>query len=146
MSFAMTLNWANAYCANRLYSETWDSADDARRAKSVRMATNMILACFDFADGAFFINDAGEEDCVDAVKNGIMEQAIYLLSMDPTKVNELLTMGLASGSAAGASATFSKEFIAPLVCDSAKSFIGNYGYFVDHTGNGARVESYNLIW
>lgn len=146
MTFVLAMDWADAYCSNRLYTDKWESADAAKRTQAVCMATKMILASFDFADGAFYVNDAGEDDSIDAVKNGIVEQAIYLLSIDPTKVNELLTMGLASGSASGASATFSREFIAPLVCDAAKSAIGNYGVFRDHTGGSTRVESYSLIW
>lgn len=146
MAFTLNMEWVETYFSNRLYSDNWNNADSTNKSQSVVMATNMVLASFDFVDDSFFINDDNEEDCLDQIKNGICEQAIYLLSIDPTAVNELLTMGMASGSAAGASATFSKELVAQLICDSAKMAIGEYGSFVDYSGSGSRCENYSLIW
>jgi hypothetical protein len=46
---------------------------------------------------------------------------------------DTLTKGIVSAAIGGASATFSKDFIAPLICEEAKLAIGDAGYFVKDT-------------
>lgn len=139
--FSLSQNWAENYIGNRLHTDVWQDAVADDKPKAIAMATNMILACFEFNDGVFFTNDDDEDDCYDSVKRGICEQALHLLKLDPTTYPELLTMGLSSGSAGGASASFDKAMIAPFICDTAKRFIGGDGTFIDVSDGSCVISS-----
>lgn len=138
--YALPMEWADAYFQNRLHAGKWADASEVDRAKSLAMAGGMIQSSFRFGSGTFHttVDGGGAEyqDCVDAVKRAICEQALYLLAIDPTEPNPILGMGISSGSAGGASATFSKEFTMPLICEAAKLAIGEYGEMIDTTGTG----------
>ena len=144
--FTMPQEWAETYFANRLYSSAWQEADSTDKPKALAMATNMVTSCFSFMEDAFFVNEDDEDDCVDAIKRGICEQAIHLLKMDPTEYPELLTMGIASAGASGASATFDRDMIAPYICRATKQMIGEYGEYLDSENGNSKVASYPLRW
>ena len=144
--FALPQEWAETYFANRLYSSAWSTATGTDKPNALTMATNMVLSCFSFTADAFFLNDDEEEDCVDAIKRGICEQAIHLLKMDPTEYPELLTMGITSAGASGASATFDRAMITPYICRATKQMIGEYGDYLDSENGNSTVTSHALRW
>ena len=146
MVFSLTTEWANPYFAKRLRSDVWDSASGDDRTKALTMATNMILSSFQFTDEAFFKDENDLDDCVEPIKMAIAEQALWLLKVDPTNYPELLTLGLASGSVGSVSATFRRDFIAPLICAVAKQLIGDYGTFNDYDSTEGRGISLPLTF
>jgi hypothetical protein len=64
----------------------------------------------------------------DRIRIAVCEQALYLMRRTDV-YPEALTKGIVSASAGTMSATFSKDFVAPLVCEEAKLAIGEAGYF-----------------
>lgn len=135
----IALSDAESYFANRLYADTWDSRSSPDKLKAVSWASKMIAGAFTFTEDAYTI----EGDLVTwhpQIIAAVCEQAAWLLSTDPTKYPELLTLGIAEGNA-GASAKFDKSFVAPLICEAAKALVGELGAFNSESGT---IKSYFL--
>jgi len=125
----VSLEWATDYFAtSRPKSDEWDAADDAERQRYLNWASVLIRSAFvwrvDITDN-------------DQVRIAVCEQALWLM-WRPDKYPELLTKGLSSASVGNGavSASFSKEFIAPLICDEAKTVVNGIGDFI---GKIARI-------
>lgn len=152
--YQLDLDWANTYFVNRLRNSIWTSANLEERLSALTMACNIIIPSFTWSAEAFFnvekIADDGTtetlEDCATQIKVAIAEQALWLLKVDPTEYPEILTLGIQSGSAGSVSGTFSKEFIAPLVCPLAKQIIGELGEFEDYSDSVGRGRSFPMIY
>lgn len=124
-----TIEQASAYFATRLYSDVWDRAIGADKRKALSWASRIIEGSYVFTDEAY------TEDTWDPrILYAVYEEAIWLLTQDPTVLPEVFTKGIVSASAGGVSATFSKEHLLPLVCGSARALIGDLGTLISGEG------------
>ena len=132
----VSLEWATDYFANsRPKAGEWDTADDTTRRRYLGWASVLIKSAFVFRD------DVDEEDN-DCIRSAICEQALWLIRR-PDAYPEVLTKGIVSASVGTMSTTFSKEYVAPLICEEAKLVIGKLGSFI---GNMAIITTMPLGW
>jgi hypothetical protein len=119
----VTLDWATDYFDNfRPKADEWVDAGDAIRQQYLGWASVLIKSAF------VFRADVEIEDN-DRVRVATCEQALWLMRRKDV-YPEVLTNGIVSASAGAVSATFSKDFIAPLICEEAKLVIGEMGNFI----------------
>jgi hypothetical protein len=142
MPYELSTEWAETYFGNRLYTSRWDSASATDKEKSLKQASSLLEAVYEFNPGTFFMTE-GEEDCKDGLKCAVCEQALYLLTIDPTAYPDVLTMGISSASA-GASVTFDRSMVAPFIAPTAKQYLTGIGTFFG-TGESF-VSSGELEW
>ena len=127
MQSFVSLEWAVDYFAmSRPKAKEWDIFDDADRLRYLNWATMLIKSAFVFDSDIEVEND-------DRIKIAVCEQALYLMRR-PDEYPEALTKGIASASAGPVSATFSKDFIAPLICEEAKLSVAEIGTFISKFG------------
>lgn len=119
---SVSLETAEKYFANRLHANAWSAASDEDKQRALAWGASIIRNGFLWEDEAY-----SETEWAIPVVYGVCEEALWLLKIDPTEYPVALTKGLASGNAGAVSATFSREFIAPLVCSAAVSLIGVLG-------------------
>ena len=119
----VSLEWATGYFAlSRPKAEEWESAGDIQRQRYLNWASVLIRSAFVFQADVDIEND-------DRLRVAVCEQALWLMRRtDPYP--DALTKGIANAAIGGASVTFSKEFVAPLICEEAKTAIGGAGYCV----------------
>jgi len=118
----VSLEWATYYFAFfRPKAEEWESAGDAERWRYLNRASVLIQSAFVFSADVDVDND-------DRIRVAVCEQALWLMRRTD-QYPDVLTKGLVNAAIGGASATFSKEFVAPLICEEAKLAIGEAGYF-----------------
>jgi hypothetical protein len=116
----VTLEWATDYFAFfRPKAEEWELADDTERRRYLNWASMLITSAF-----VFHV----DTDNDDRIRMAICEQALWLMRRTD-QYPDALTKGIANASIGGASATFSKDFVAPLICEEVKLAIGMAGYF-----------------
>lgn len=116
---------AESYFANRLYADTWGSRSSTDKQKAVVWASKMLDGAFTFSDDAYSVED-NVVTWHPQIIAAVCEQAAWCLAIDPTKYPKLLTLGISEGNA-GASGKFDKSFIAPLICEAAKTLVGDLG-------------------
>jgi hypothetical protein len=125
MQALVSLKWATDYFANfRPKADEWMCASVRERRRYLGWASVLIKSAFVFQANV-------EIDHDDRIRVATCEQALWLMRRTD-QYPEVLTQGIVSaavGSGAG-SATFSKEFVAPLICEEAKLAIGEAGYFI----------------
>ena len=122
MQSLVSLEWATDYFAfSRPKAEEWDVADDAERQRYMGWASMLMKSAF------VFQADVDIEDD-DRIRIAVCEQALWLMRRSD-QYPDALTKGIANAAIGGASATFSKDFVAPLICEEAKLAIGEAGYF-----------------
>jgi len=115
------LEWATNYFAlSRPKADEWDAADDTERRRYLNWASMLIKSAFVFQTGVDLNDD-------DRIRTAVCEQALYLMRRTDV-YPEALTKGIVSASAGTVSATFSKDFIAPLICEEAKLAISGIGH------------------
>jgi len=132
----VTLEWAIDYFMNsRPKADEWDAADDTERRRYLGWASVLIKSAFVFRDGIEIDND-------DRVRIAVCEQALWLMRRTDL-YPETLTQGIVSASVGAMSATFSKDFVAPLICEEAKLVIGEMGHFI---GSMAIITTKPLGW
>jgi hypothetical protein len=137
MESIVTLDWAKEwFTVSRPKADEWNNADDSERQKYLNWASSLIRSTFTFP------NDFVPENN-DRVRMAVCEQSLWLMRR-PDAYPEVLTMGLSQASAGPLSATFSKDFIAPLICESTVSLIGELGE-LSGTSSGLAV-SKPLWW
>lgn len=119
---SVDLETAEEYFANRLHADAWVSASEENKQKALTWGAVIIRNGFLWETEAH-----SETEWAKPVQYGVCEEALWLLKIDPSDYPAILTKGLASGNAGAVSATFSKEFVAPLVCPMAISLIGVLG-------------------
>lgn len=131
------LDWALTYFAeSRPKAEEWESADDSTRQRYLNWASALIKSAFAWNSGVVI-----EED--ERVRRAVCEQALWLMRRED-EYPDALTKGIASASVGGAvSATFSKDFVAPLICEEAQLAVGEAGSFI---GKMARIQTMPLGW
>lgn len=121
--------FAERYFAARLYASRWTSASETDKEKSLAQASYLIASAFDFTSDAFEIDASGEIVWHERVMAAVCEEALWLLTRDPTLYPETLTLGLSQGAAGPVSATFDRRYIAPLICEASKRLVGRLGAF-----------------
>jgi len=118
----VSLEWATDYFTlSRPKAEEWESADETERMRYLNRASVLIQSAFVFHADVDIADD-------DRIRVAACEQALWLMRRTD-QYPDVLTQGLANAAIGGASATFSKEFVAPLICEEAKLAIGEAGYF-----------------
>ena len=134
----VSYEWATTYFdTSRPKANEWTSANETERLQYLNWAGMQIKSAFVWQSGVDIAND-------DRIRIAICEQALWLMRR-PDVYPEVLTKGLASGSVGGgaASATFSKEMVAPLICEEAKLSVGEAGSFI---GQMATIKTMPLGW
>lgn len=139
-----TVSEGNEYFNERLYSSLWANASDSDKGKALVMAERMIRATFKFREGLIRREEDNSEMFSDSLRYGIFEQALYLLGMDPTAYPKVLTLGLASAGASGASASFDSGKIAPYISPAVIRMIGDDGSFTDRADPSGEIEVFAL--
>lgn len=134
---------ANTYFNTRLHSTSWTSASITDQAKALVMAERMVRATFVFREGVIPEDENETTGYEPFVEYGICEQALYLLTLDPTQYPEVLTLGILSANA-GAGVTFDRSMVAPYISPNTIRMIGDYGTFGDKAVNTNRIESLAL--
>ena len=132
----VSLEWATDYFADsRPKADEWDAANETERQKYLGWASVLIKSAFTFKADV-------EIDDDDRIRVATCEQALWLMRRTD-QYPDVLTKGIVSAAAGSVNATFSKDFVAPLICEEAKVAIGNAGYFVNSI---AVIESRPLAW
>jgi len=122
MQSLVSLEWARDYFAHfRPKADEWSIADDTERRRYLNRASVLIRSAFVFQADVDIDND-------NRIRVATCEQALWLMRRTD-QYPDVLTKGIANAAIGGASATFSKEFVAPLICEEAKLAIGDAGYF-----------------
>ena len=117
------LEWATEYFAtSRPKAAEWDVADDTERQRYLGWASALIKSAFVWQPHVDIYDD-------DRIRVAVCEQALWLMRRADV-YPEALTKGIASASAGVMSATFSKDFVAPLICEEAKLAVAEIGSFV----------------
>ena len=123
MQALVSLEWSTGYFAlSRPKAEEWESAGDAERQRYLGWASVLIKSAFAFPADVEIDND-------DRIRIAVCEQALWLMRRTD-HYPDALTKGIVNAAIGGASATFSKDFVAPLICEEAKLAIGEAGHFV----------------
>ena len=123
MQTLVTLEWATDYFAYfRPKADEWDTANASDRQRYLNWASVLIKSAFVFPSDVALDRD-------NRVRVAVCEQALWLMRRTD-QYPEALTKGIVNAAIGGASATFSKDFVAPLICEEAKLAIGDAGYFV----------------
>ena len=136
MHVLVSLEWATDYFSRfRPKADEWDAAHETERQKYLGWASVLIKSAFVFQANVDIDND-------DRIRVAVCEQALWLMRRTD-QYPDVLTKGIVSAAIGGASATFSKDFVAPLIGDEAKLAIGGAGYFVKDT---AIVQTMPLGW
>ena len=142
--YELGLQWADSYFSNRFSATVWNATSEEGRQKALNSASLIIDAMFTFPEGTFFVDANGLDLTSVRIRAAIAEQANWLLSVDPTVYPSVLTLGLASAGAAGASMSTDRTMLAPLVSNTAKSLIGSLGTFYDASGENITITSFPL--
>ena len=134
----VSYEWATTYFdTSRPKADEWTSANETERLQYLNWASVFIRFAF------VWNSDVNVEDD-DRIRVAVCEQALWLMRrLD--EYPDALTKGIVSASVGGgaASATFSKDFIAPLICEEAKLTIGDAGVFA---GSMATIKTMPLGW
>lgn len=125
-ALSVPLEFAENYFSSRLHSDTWFNASSEDKARSLTWAGRIIQYAFSWDVSAY-----SSIGWALPIQFAVCEQALWCLKRDPSEYPEILTRGISEGKAEPVSAKFSKEFILPLVCLSAKSLIGDLGTLLD---------------
>jgi hypothetical protein len=122
MQTLVSLEWATDYFAYfRPKAVEWESANASERRRYLGWASVLIRSAFVFQADVDIENDH-------RIRVATCEQALWLMRRTD-QYPDTLTKGIVSAAIGGASATFSKDFVAPLICEEAKLAIGDAGYF-----------------
>ena len=138
MQSLVSLEWATEYFAtSRPKADEWNDASDTERLQYLNWASALIRSAFVWHPDVVVEND-------DRIRRATCEQALWLMRR-PDHYPELLTKGISSASvgSGAASATFSKEFVAPLICEEAKLAVCE---IVDEVGGLATIKTMPLGW
>jgi hypothetical protein len=118
----VTLEWAVEYFAtSRPKADEWDTADDVVRQQFLGWASVLVDSAFTFHAGVNIYED-------DRVRAAVCEQALWLMRRKE-EYPEVLTNGIVSASVGAVSATFSKDFVAPLIGEMTKMTLAKIAYF-----------------
>lgn len=127
---------AEKYFETRLYADKWNDATDGDKRKALATAAFLIGGAFEFRKDAFSVGSDDDTSVVwsPRVVAGVCEEALWLLKQDPTTIPNALFLGISNAKAGSVESTFDKSFVAPLICDAAKTIIGELGTFLEAGG------------
>jgi len=134
----VSLEWAMEYfTTSRPKADEWDAANEPERLQYLNWASILLKSAFIWHSDVV-VNDN------DRIRVATCEQALWLMRR-PDQYPEVLTKGLQSASVGNgaASATFSKEFVAPLICEEAKLALCDISDFM---GGLATITTMPLGW
>ena len=126
-----TVDYANAFFADRLHTEVWDAATPDDRRKAINTASEFIEKYFVLHEEAFQDGIA-----VYRIQNAVCLQAIYLLGVNPAEYPDVLMKGIASASAGPLNATFDKSFIPLPIAIGVEEAIGELGTYIGPSESG----------
>ncbi|MGI5832153.1 MAG: hypothetical protein ACOX6D_06420 [Thermoguttaceae bacterium] len=112
---SVTAEQAQAYFAGRLYTDRWDSASAEDRQKALAWAASILSASFSwdrsaYADGVW----------CEGVVALVCEEALWLLTHDPTEPALLAARGFRSASAGPVSVTFDRRAAVALLAPAVE--------------------------
>lgn len=138
----ISLQQAQNYFENRVHAETWNAAQPLTQQKALAWACQIIEALFEPSSKKFSVYEANNARIPAAYIAAVCEQALWVLRLDPAVYPESLIQGIASASASGASATFSRQFVAPLLCPTSRALLTKIGFC--HTDDIGSIDSTTL--
>ncbi|MDO5565901.1 MAG: hypothetical protein Q4G59_04530 [Planctomycetia bacterium] len=138
----ISLQQANTYFSNRVHAETWSTAQPQTQQKAITWACQLIDGLFEPSPSAFPKDEANNTIVPTSYIAAVCEQALWVLRLDPAIYPEALIQGIASAAAAGASVTFSRQFITPLLCPAAQCLLSKIG--TCHTDAIGSIDSTTL--
>lgn len=131
---------ADSYFASVVRSTEWDAATDSEKEQALTQASYLIAGAFILQDNSFAVNDDGSIVWNERIVAAVCEEAMWLLSHDPSELPDALTKGIVSASAGAVSATFDKTFVTPWICTLTRILIGDLGVFIgDEDGTNVRT-------
>ena len=87
------LAYAETYFAARLYADAWTGANANDKVKALEQASILLAGAVDFAPDACARRDDGTAVWHERALAAVCEEALWLLTRDPTRLPELLTLG-----------------------------------------------------
>ena len=100
---------ANAYFNSRLRPDAWLAVDDDTKQRALLQASFLISGAFVFTNEACYYDaDAQAYLWNTRVIAAVCEQALWLITRDPSELPDALFKGIVSASAGSVSATFDK--------------------------------------
>lgn len=131
LNIDVPLDEANEYFGLRLNTTVWDNANDEMRKQALSQAGMLISSAFVFSKEAYEIDSAtGSVIWNKRIISSVCEEALWLLTRDPSEIPDALFNGVSSASAGNVSATFDKSFVIPWICPVARTIVGSLGTFI----------------
>ena len=131
LNIDVPLDEANDYFGLRLNTTVWDNANDDMRKQALRQAGTLIFSAFVFSKEAYEIDpETGSVVWNSQIISAVCEEALWLLSHDPSNIPEALFQGVSSANAGNVSATFDKSFVLPWICPVSRTLVGSLGTFI----------------
>lgn len=131
LNIDVPLDEANEYFGLRLNTTVWDNATDDMRKQALRQAGTLIFSAFVFSKKAYEIDSkTGSVVWNSQIISAVCEEALWLLSHDPSNIPEALFQGVSSANAGNVSATFDKSFVLPWICPVSRTLVGSLGTFI----------------
>ena len=131
---------AESYFASVLRTTEWDAAEASKKEQALSQASFLISGAFVFNDSAYSTDSDGTTVWNERVVAAVCEEALWLLSHDPSDIPSALFNGISSASAGSVSATFDKSFICPWIYPLARILIGDLAVYVgDDSGATVRT-------
>lgn len=131
LNIDVPLDEANDYFGLRLNTTVWDNANDDMRKQALRQAGTLIFSAFVFSKEAYEIDPkTGSVVWNSQIISAVCEEALWLLTHDPSNIPEALFQGVSSANAGNVSATFDKSFVLPWICPVSRTLVGSLGTFI----------------
>ena len=131
LNIDVPLDEANEYFGLRLNTTVWDNANDEMRKQALSQAGMLISSAFVFSQDAYEIDPkTGSVVWNSQIISAVCEEALWLLSHDPSNIPEALFQGVSSANAGNVSATFDKSFVLPWICPVSRTLVGSLGTFI----------------
>lgn len=131
LNISVSLDEANNYFELRLNTTVWDNSNDDMRKQALRQAGTLIFSAFVFSKDAYEIDSqTGNVIWNYQIVSAVCEEALWLLTHDPSNIPEALFQGVSSANAGNVSATFDKSFTLPWICPASRTLVGSLGTFI----------------
>ena len=127
---------ADAYFRRRGNADDWFDEIELKRDAALERASDILGACYDFHADAFVECDVARR-WRDEILYALFEEALWLLRVDPTKVERLKALGVTRASLGVLSATFAPENARGYLCELAAILVGDYATRKNVPGLGA---------
>lgn len=125
-----SIEFANDYFSSRLYSEAWDTADESTQKMALNSASDLIEAMFEWKPCAYSVGQDGVRGFSEKIQTAVCLQAAYLMNNNPFEYPSALTKGISKGQVGTINATFSKDFVTPMIAPGVMDMIGECGVLI----------------